>query len=195
MAFFEHTDKQLEEPLNLQKQKRLSKLLGTDSLLNKIRGLPRRDLGNFRMGAMGLTIIFASMGYYFYRQYYKQKLLSSSSYYKLMNLKPLDAGNQFWWNGKVGDSTDLFSMYYRMPKKEFDIKYRMRSAYIKGEFDHDKEVLIPRKKNGVEGYDVITPFYYYYKEYPSVYLHLLQDGKPFEGKDIERAAMPVFRGW
>jgi len=195
MALFDHTDKGFDVPLDLKKEKKLSKLLGTTSWVNKLAKLGVNELGNFRYGAGALAILFSSIGYYFYRQYYRQNLLSSTAYYKLMRLEPLDAGKQFFYGGKFGEITDQFTYYYRMPLKEFDISFRMKSAYINGEFDHDKEILIPNKKNGVEGYDVFTPFYYYYKARGPEYLQLLQDGKPCRVYEFERAALPVHRGW
>ena len=195
MALFEHTSKSVEILPNLKKQKQLSKTFGTDFLLNKVRSLSGHELGNFRTGAMFLGLIFGGMSYYFYRQYNTQKFMSSAAYYKLVNLNPLDAGNQFWFHGRVAEETDLMTLYYRMPRKEFDVKYRMRSAYIRGEFDHDKEILIPRKENGQDGYDVITPFYYYRKLSPNEFLSLHSDGSPFQGYTSERAGIAVFRGW
>ncbi len=195
MALFEHTDKQIELPIDVNKQKKLSKILGTDFMLRQIRTLTGKELGNFRVGSTALAIMLGTMGYYFYRQYYKQKMMSSTGYYKLMNRTPINAGEQFWWNIKEDDKSYMFTSYYRMPKKEYDIRYRNKSAYISGQFDHDKEILLPREKNGIEGYDVITPFYYYYKKSSPSYLSQLQDGKPAIEHDVERAAIAVFRGW
>lgn len=195
MALFEHTDRSLEELPDLRKQKRLSKLLGTDFLLNSIRKLQSHELGNFRAGALVLAMTFGGLGYYFYKQYYRQKMSTSNAYYRLINLPPLNAGQQFWWNDRKSESTDLMTWYYRIPKGEFDIKYRMRSAYIQGQFDHDKEILIPKSKKGVDGYDVITPFYYYRKLNPSSFLGLLQNGTPFSQNASERAGIAVYRGW
>jgi hypothetical protein len=195
MAYFESTNKLQEKLPDLTKPKNISKLLGTDFLLNKIRKLSGPEIGNFRTGALVLAVAFGSLGYYFYRQNYKQKFISSTAYYKMVNLPALNAGNQFMFNNRNSIETNLSTWYYRMPKKEFDIKYRMRSAYIQGEFDHDKEVLIPKTKNGVEGYDIITPFYYYQVLTPTRLLGLQQDGKPFVSQDAQNAAMAVFRGW
>ena len=195
MAFFEHTDKSLENPANLKSKKTLNKILGSDFLLKPIRKLAPHELGNFRMGSLFLTMVFTGIGYYFYRQAYKQKMITSYYYYRLLNARALNAGNQFWWNARDSEDTDLYTYYYRMPKKEFDVKYRMKSAFIQGEFDHDKEILIPHKQNGAEGYQVITPFYYYSRLNPSNFVGLLQDGSPFDGSTSQRAAMAVYRGW
>jgi hypothetical protein len=195
MALFDHTNKALEELPNLKSAKKLNKLFGTDFLLNKLRSLNGHELGNFRAGALILTALFGGMGYYFYRQYKTQKFQVSAAYYKLVSLPPLNAGAQFWWNGRGGEEVEQMTYYYRMPLKEYDAKYRNRSAFITGEFDHNKEILIPRVNHGHEGYDVITPFYYYRKLYVDKYLSLHSDGTPFYGKDGQRAGIAVYRGW
>lgn len=195
MALFEHTNKVIDTLPSL-KEKKLNKLFGTDFLLQRIRCLSGKEIGNFRTGAMMLGLLFGGMGYYFYSQYHSQKFVSSHAYYKLINLNPLDAGNQFWFNAREADEVKEMTLYYRMPRKEFNVKYRMRSAFIRGEFDHDKEILVPNKKNGQDGYDVITPFYYYRKlTLEKDYVSLHADGKPFDSLVSDRAAIAVFRGW
>lgn len=195
MAMFDHTNKVLELPIDINKPKKLNTLLRTDFMLKPIRGLTGKELGSFRIGAGMLCFLFGAMGYYFYRRNYQQKFIASTTYYHLMSSAPYDAGNQFWWNLKDGDKSHMFTLYYRMPRKEYNMRFRNKSAYISGEFDHDKEILIPKTKDGVEGYDVITPFYYYYKKTLPNYVSQLQDGKPVNEFDVQRAAIAVFRGW
>jgi hypothetical protein len=184
----------LERLPDLNKQKLLNKVLGTDFILKRLRNLSGPDLGNFRVGAGFLAFTFGGMAYYFYRQYRKTVYMSSMSYYKLINVKPIDAGNQFMLVSDPKETTNP-TFYYRMPKKEFDVLYRMKSAYIKGQFDHNKEVLIPNSKLGHQGYDVYTPFYYYRKLVESPYLQLHSDGQPTNGFEAVNAAIPVYRGW
>jgi hypothetical protein len=194
MTLFKHTDQMIDTLPDLTKEKRLSNLLGTNKLLNKIRSLPQHEFGNFRAGALSLLLIFGASSYYFYRKEYQQKMKISSGYYKLIKKQPIDAGNQFIWGGEPG-ATSMITWYYRMPKKEYDIKYRLRSAFISGEFDHDKEILLPTKKNGKDGYTVITPFYYFEKNLPSMFLGVAQNGSLIQHNDQERAAISVNRGW
>jgi hypothetical protein len=199
MALFDHTDREIDKVLDITREKKLSKFLGTNSLLNVIRAMPKPELGNFRVGAAFLTLIFGSMGYYFYKRNYQQKMQSSHGFYRLMNVKPINAGAQFMWlGGEYQETSEQPSYYYRMPKKEFDALYRMKSAYIDGEFDHTKEILLPKKKDGVAGYEVITPFYYYWGEIgvdPKNGVGVTQDGKPVEIENYLRNAIAVKRGW
>jgi hypothetical protein len=195
MTLFKHTQKMIDTLPDLNKEKKLSTLLGTNTLLNKIRTLPQNEFGNFRLGALTLALIFGATSYYTYRKEYQQRMKISSGYYKLLKKNPIDAGNQFIWQKEVSGATFLLTWYYRMPKKEYDIKYRLRSAFIDGEFDHDKEILLPTKKDGKNGYTVITPFYYYEKIIPSAFLGVTQNGTLYNQNNAVRAAMAVNRGW
>lgn len=199
MAYFPSTTKTLDSLPDVNKPKKLNKLFATDYILKKVRLIPAAEIGNFRTGAFFLAFTFGVAGYYFYRKYLEQKMATSHAYYKLLSLPPLNAGNQFIGSVVHEDmSTYRGTLYYRMPEKEFDILYRMRSAFIRGSFDHDKEILIPKKKDGQEGYDVITPFYYYDLNLPN------KDGKKeirqWDGKETiafeaHPAALAVHRGW
>jgi hypothetical protein len=184
----------LERLPDPNKQKLLNKVLGTDFLLRRLRTMSGPELGNFRVGAAFLAFTFGGMAYYFYWQYRKTVYMSSMGYYKLINAKSLNAGNQFIFESD-NEIIHNPTFYYRMPKKEFDVLYRMKSAFITGQFDHNKEVLIPSKKFGIEGFDVYTPFYYYRKVKDSPYLQLHSDGKLANGGEALDAAIPVYRGW
>jgi hypothetical protein len=194
MTLFKHTENMVDTLPDLHREKKLSTLLGTNKLLNKIRSLPQNEFGNFRFGALALTLLFGATSYYFYRKDYQQRYKISSGYYKLLKKTPINAGDQFIWVKNVS-ATSFLTWYYRMPKKEYDIKYRLRSAYIMGEFDHDKEILLATRKNGKDGYTVITPFYYYEKQNPSPFRSITQDGTLFKHVDEARGAIAVNRGW
>jgi len=202
--YFEHHNKHLEKPIDATSTKRLSKFLGTSHTLSIIRNLPPvelgklllHNLGNLRMGAFTLGLTLSMVAYYNYRKYYEQRYCTSSSFYKLMKTKQINAGDQFYQHQGVNVNTEAkWDFYYRMPNKEFDAIYRMRSAYINGYFDHNKEILFPEQKNGQEGYRVITPFYYFIT--PSVdYKHpKYQDHKITYNPIGLKAGMAVDRGW
>ena len=126
--------------------------------------------------------------------YYSQRYISSSSFYKLTRKKQIDAGNQFMRNKLERRRTS--SYYYRMPETEFNVLYRMRSAFLEGYFDHNKEVLIPHKQNNIEGYKVFTPFYYYLAEGVDIKNPVTVDDKNITmNPSIVRCAMAVDRGW
>ena len=42
---------------------------------------------------------------------------------------------------------------------KFQDKWMYRPLVIKGVFDHDKEEMVTRTRDGDRGYDVITPLY------------------------------------
>jgi hypothetical protein len=196
MALFESTDKSFETLIDANKKKRISTILGTDPFLRKLKALSPTDLANFRYGSFFLAGIFGLAGYYFYRKYYEQTMTISQNKYKLLSTTPLNAGDQFWHPTIQDAAVYTQSLFYRMPEKEFDILYRMRSAYIKGQFDHNKEILIPRNKDGFSGYDVITPFYYYQKAMLNLQMAGFNgDGTQYRKDDIHRGGIAVHRGW
>lgn len=143
-----------------------------------------------------LALAFGFIAYYNYRKYKQQEINVSQSIYKLTRGETIDAGNQWWYKSVPGSVKAEINLYYRMPEREFDTLYRMRSAFISGVFDHDKEILFPETKNGIKGYKVITPLYYF----DQIYLNnfkaaAFQDGTDTLKYDSERAAMAVHRGW
>jgi hypothetical protein len=176
------------------KPKRISNLLKTDKLLSTIRALP--EIGHFRIGCALFCTTFGLLGYYFYRKQYEQSIVASEYHYKLTRRDAVDVNKQFFDVGAIDEPTRSISWLSRVPEKEFNVIYRMKPAIITGQFDHNKEILFPRVKDGRFGYDVITPFYYYLK------FHLdnnngVKDssGKIVLAEEIERAALAVNRGW
>jgi len=78
-----------------------------------------------------------------------------------------------------------------MPDQEFNVYHRFHPYFMLGQIDYSKEILIPKKKDGVHGFDVINPLYCY--EGGKVSFKEL-----FANNDmvkVERAAMIVHRGW
>jgi hypothetical protein len=111
-------------------------------------------------------------------------------------LRPVIVNNEFYTQGALNEPRRSFSWFYRTPIKEFDNIYRMRSAMMMGQFDHNKEILFPRSKNGEPGYDVITPFYYYDKfvlDNDNTYID--DKGREVKAEVPERGALAVNRGW
>jgi len=83
-----------------------------------------------------------------------------------------------------------------MPEKEYRVLYLDRKAYIKGYLDHNKEILVPHKKDFHDGYRVITPLYYYLKNVPDkIFKYSDKDGTEEDMVKFERAAIVVDRGW
>lgn len=79
-----------------------------------------------------------------------------------------------------------------MPDEEWMVYHRFKPYYILGQLDQSKEILIPRKKNGADGFDVINPIYCYEggKLSMNKTLNLQNDAV-----SIDRSAIIVNRGW
>ena len=69
--------------------------------------------------------------------------------------------------------------------------HRFKPSFILGQLDQTKEILIPKKRFGHHGFDVINPLYCYEGGRTS-FRELVNGGDPVR---IERAAMIVNRGW
>ena len=140
---------------------------------------------------MGFTLSF--MSYYFYRKYYEQKYLTSESFFKLTKNIPINGNNQFYKQRNVNVNTPaLYDYFYRMPQKEFDILFRMKPAFLNGYFDHKKEILFPEKNNGVDGYRIFTPFYFFRFDWS---LDEVQGENKKSVKKQDRGGLAVDRGW
>ena len=70
--------------------------------------------------------------------------------------------------------------------------HRFRPYYLVGQLDHSKEVLIPREKNGVAGFDVINPVYCYEGGKLSMFDLITLKDDPIK---LDRSAIIVNRGW
>ena len=96
---------------------------------------------------------------------------------ELVNITPWDANFMTW---------------YRMPNDEWLAKHRCRPYYIIGQVDHSKEILIPRKKDGEDGFDVLNPLYCY--DGGKISFRQMSEGTQ-QPIIIDRAAVIVNRGW
>jgi hypothetical protein len=131
----------------------------------------------------GATTVFLGTGvvaYWNYREKIKKEFLRSEAHYRFSNItENVTPWKQLYWT------------WWRMPKEEYDVYHRFMPYYILGQIDYSKEILIPKKKFGVHGFDVINPLYCY--EGGKVSMANL-----FADKDsvkIERAAVIINRGW
>lgn len=127
-----------------------------------------------------MTISVGFVGYWVYRQHMKREFLRSNAHYRMdqiiSNITPWEA-NWFTW--------------YRMPELEWTAHHRFRPYYVLGQLDVSKEILIPKKKAGNEGFEVFSPLYCY--DGGSVDFTRLAQGK--DAITVERSAIIVNRGW
>ena len=188
---FESTEKALSKPQNLSKQHKITNFLQLNFLMKKVHAIPHSDIYHFRVGtgvAFGVSLIAA---YYFYRRFKQCEFDAAESINRINFSKPFDAGNQFYTPHKSNKTTHSASQFRRIPEREFDVYFRLRKSYMKGHFDHTKEILIPKDKNGNKGYDIITPFYYYNLLSPDPFFTMNVNGKPEAQLKPERAGITV----
>jgi cytochrome oxidase assembly protein ShyY1 len=80
------------------------------------------------------------------------------------DITPLNSGKFPWSKAKINE-------------EEFENEYSMKKVKVKGIFNHDKEILVTKMRNGEKGVDIVTPFF----------THLNEKG--------EECGVLVNRGW
>ena len=78
-----------------------------------------------------------------------------------------------------------------MPYEEYTATHRFHPYYMIGQLDYSKEVLIPRKRNGEDGFFVLNPLYCY----DGGQIRFNNLGTDKSHIKIKRAAVVINRGW
>ena len=133
-----------------------------------------------RKGAFAAFASTGTLAYFLYRNEIKKEFLRSQAHYRmdknLKNITPWEA-NYFSW--------------YRMPDLEWQSEHRFTPYYVVGQLDVSKEILIPHKKQGNDGFHIYSPLYCY--ETGNIDMERLAKGQ--SSFSVERAAIIVNRGW
>lgn len=129
--------------------------------------------------ALGL-ILSGGVGYWNYRERIRKQFLRGEAHYRMgqqmQNCTP--------WK-------QLYFSWYRMPEEEFTVYHRFKPYYMMGQIDHSKEILIPKKKDGADGYEVLNPLYCYEGGKVS-FKDMFAEADPVK---VERAGIVISRGW
>jgi len=115
-----------------------------------IRRMSVADKKTLALGTFATGLITGSFAYSQYRLFLRKEFQRSEGHYR--------------FSGQITNCTPWKQMYFtwwRMPIEEYNVYHRMKPYFILGQLDVSKEVLIPRKKDGVDGFDVINPLYCY----------------------------------
>jgi hypothetical protein len=147
---------------------------------NFFRTLPKADRSYARDGAAFMGLLAGSFGYIHYRKFLSKELMISEGHYRfqdlITNITPFCQTYYHWW---------------RMPDEEFNAYYRFRPYYVTGQLDTSKEILIPRVKDGADGFDVLSPLYCYEGGTFSIKNKLQGEDPVVLGK----SAIVINRGW
>ena len=124
----------------------------------------------------------------------KRNYLLSKSYYELSQAYSRKLENYISYDPKDGIINYLNNLNFTF--YESSIKNHLFSA--EGFFDHSKEIHVPKVFRGEEGYDVITPFYYFNYDNDKIVINHLEDD-PNEIKNFDQGknylCIAVNRGW
>jgi hypothetical protein len=147
------------------------------SLIQKMNAAERTKV---RDGAGVLAATLGGVAYWNYRERLRKEFLRSEACYRLS-----------WQVENMTPWRQLYFTWWRMPREEYDVYHRFKPYFILGQIDHTKEILLPKKMDGVDGFEVINPLYCYEGGKHS-FRELVNGGDPVS---IERAALIVNRGW
>lgn len=131
-------------------------------------------------GALVTGLFTGSIAYFNYRERIRKEFLRSEAHYRFSNITE----NITPWK-------QLYFTWWRMPDEEFNVYHRFKPYFILGQLDYTKEILLPKRQNGVDGFEVINPLYCYEGGKVSM-KELWGGGDPVK---VERAAIIVNRGW
>ena len=146
-----------------------------------IKRLPVAEKSKLATGATTAMLFTGGIAYWNYRERIRKEFLRSEAHYRFSHLTQ----NITPWK-------QLYFTWWRMPEQEYNVYHRFKPYYIVGQLDVSKEILIPKQKNGVEGYSVINPLYCYEGGRTSMKALVNKEEDPVT---IERAAIVVNRGW
>lgn len=138
-----------------RRENKLVSLIGENDFVKAVRSM--RNIRNFRTGSLVLMLLSGSLTYYFYRSHYSNLMTVSHAVYRFTKDRTIDLNAQVY----IDAFGEVNNRLKRMTEKQYQNIYNYRLTKVTGYFDHNKEIHIPRTLNGEEGYDIITPFYYY----------------------------------
>lgn len=117
------------------------------SLISKMGAAERSSV---RDGAATLAFCTGGVAYWNYRERVRKEFLRSEGWYRMS-----------WKIENMTPWRQLYFTWWRMPMEEYNVYHRFKPYYILGQLDHTKEILLPKKRNGQDGFDVINPLYCY----------------------------------
>ncbi len=167
------------------------KLLGFDGLARKVRE-STHDIASYRKGCFILGTFSLATAYFLYKQRYSRELYESEGAYKLNSALPHNLVKYIVATPRNGINNLLGNTLIENYVK--DLQFHQFKAT--GRFDHTKEIHIPRVKDGEEGYDVFTPFFYFNYPITEFYDQYFYDEKNIKQPEYSgNAYITVNRGW
>lgn len=140
----------------MSKAERIFKGLGLGNYVSSIKSNSLKEIKHFKYAASILgTGIFSFAVYLYFAE--RNIRMKQDQLYTTLVSSPVINLNSLSRANSSGENINLIDNISKDNYKHF---YFMKQAKITGYFDHTKEILVYRKQNGVEGYDVLTPFYF-----------------------------------
>lgn len=170
------------------------RFLGLEGVLNTVRA-NTYDVNHFRRGSKFLFgfCLVSTIG--IYSKYRENRINYAKEENKISNNTPLVI-NKFiteYYDGSKVNFLNYFSEFI----PGMSNMYIGELALLQGEFDHSREILVYKKLNGKEGYEVYTPMYFYDYDEPLVSSRRQMDS-PEGAKHVAKTVkggLIVNRGW
>ena len=170
---------------------RLIKFFGIEGVAKIVRD-STHDIASYRKGCFLLGTFSLVASYLLYKQRYNRQLYESEGVYKLTSAVPHDLVKYIIASPRNGINNLLTNTLIENYVK--DLQFHHFKAT--GRFDHTKEIHIPRVKDGEEGYDVFTPFFYFNYPITEFYDQYFYDEKNVKDPEYSgNAYITVNRGW
>jgi hypothetical protein len=142
--------------------------------------MPTAQKSALKDGAIVTGFATGAWAYWNYRERVRKDFLRSEAHYRFSNIiQNVTPWKQLYWT------------WWRMPEEEYNVYHKFMPYFLLGQIDYSKEILIPAKYKGKDGYNVINPIYCYEGGKTS-FKELFNGGDPTK---IERSAIIVNRGW
>jgi hypothetical protein len=172
------------------KSDRFLKPLGLYNLANYIRS-SSPNIKGFKFGCSVISSVSLALYLGFRSHNSESDQIASELLSKLSEQRPMKL-NTFIDNLPF----DLGRLHFLHKLKEtnFNRSFKGNSVEAEGEFDFTKEVHIRKQKDGVNGYDIFTPFYYYDELSQNDDFHVKDPSIKTTERKL-KGAIAVHRGW
>lgn len=167
------------------------KIFGADRLATLVRE-STHNISAYRKGCFILGTFSLVTYYFLQKQRNNRKQYESEGAHKLSNALPVDLMKYIIATPRNGINNLISNAFLENYVKSL----QFHSFKATGKFDHTKEIHVPKVKNGVDGYEIYTPFFYYNYPINEFYDQYFYDEK--NAKDPEHsgnAFITVHRGW
>lgn len=113
-------------------------------------------IDSFKRGCL-LLGLSSFLGYWYFNNYRSKREFFESKGYNELNKFTYKLEKFLFYHPQNGVQNKLVGLH----KEIFENSFQFMPIEATGYFDHMREIHIPKVKDGVEGYEIFTPFFYF----------------------------------